>query len=210
MKPALILRTYAWLYNTILNYGPLTFRQINEMWMADKRLSDGEPMVRQTFARHRNDLEDILGVRIDCDKKHRYSIVSDQRSERNNWEVLLDSAINQMFTKGAEIHKKIILEPNFIENNYFMQILECMLRNVVVDFDYQQTKESIKHYQKVEPYYFRQCQEHWFLVGRISVGLFVPFCLDKILNLRRTNIKFRPKDGYSVKSCEEMKDFFGV
>ena len=99
MKPALILRTYAWLYHTILNYGPLTFRQINEMWMADKRLSDGEPMVRQTFARHRNDLEDILGVRIDCDKKHRYSIVSDLRSKRNNWEVLLDAAINQMFTK---------------------------------------------------------------------------------------------------------------
>ena len=71
MKPALILRTYAWLYHTIRNDGPLTFRQINEMWMADKRLSDGEPMVRQTFARHRNDLEDILGVRIDCDKLYR-------------------------------------------------------------------------------------------------------------------------------------------
>ena len=205
MKPALILRTYTWLYYTIRNYGPLTFSEINKRWMADKRLSEGHEMVRQTFARHRNDLEDILGVRIECDKKHRYYIASNQRSYDDNWALLLDAAIDQMLKK-SEIHKRIILEPSYVENNSFMQILECMLRNVIVEFDYQQSIETRMHYQKVEPYYFRQCQEHWFLVGRMRNGRFLSFALDRIINLRKTTLNFRFKDGYSVKSCKGLKD----
>lgn len=206
MKPALIIRTYTWLYYTILNYGPLTFNEINERWVADKRLSEGEKMVRQTFARHRSDLEEIFGVRIDCDKNHRYFIASEQQSFKNSWAIMLDAAIDQMLKKEAEIKKRIILEPKFIENNFFILILESMRKNVMVDIDYQSNEENITHYQKVEPYYIRQCTERWVLVGRMSDGQFLAFALDKILDLRKTNIKFRLKDGYSVKSCEELKE----
>ena len=119
MKSSLILKTYLWLYNIIRNYGPLTFNEINERWVADKRLSEGEKMVRQTFARHRSDLEEIFGVIIDCDKNHRYFIASEQQSFKNSWAIMLDAAIDQMLKKEAEIKKRIILEPKFIENNFF-------------------------------------------------------------------------------------------
>ena len=206
MKPALILRTYTWLYYIICNHGPLTFNEINEMWVADKRLSEGKKMIRQTFARHRNDLEEIFGVRIDCDKNHRYFIANEQQSYGNTWALMLDAAINQMLKRRSEIGKRIILEPKFIENNFFALILECMRMNVMVDIDYQSTEEILTHYQRVEPYYIRQCTEHWFLIGRMRDGSFLSFALDKILDLRKTDIKFEFKDGFSVKCCEETKE----
>ena len=99
MKPALILRTYTWLYYTIREFGPLTFNEINKMWKEEERLSEGNSMVRQTFARHRSDLEEILGVRISCDKRHRYYIKNDSLSYQNDRTILLNAAINQMLIK---------------------------------------------------------------------------------------------------------------
>ena len=74
MKSALIIKTYLWFYNIIRNYGPLTLNQINEMWMADTRISEGKPMIRQTFQRYRLDVEDVFGVSIGCDNENRYLI----------------------------------------------------------------------------------------------------------------------------------------
>lgn len=207
MKPALILRTYTWLYYTIREFGPLTFNEINKMWKEEERLSEGNSMVRQTFARHRSDLEEILGVRISCDKRHRYYIKNDSLSYQNDRTILLNAAINQMLIKDSEIQKRIILDPKLEENAKFDKILYCMLRNVMVDIGYQQDQETVKHYQKVEPYYFMQCHENWFMVGRMKCGRFFPFALDKIIELRRTKIRFRLEHGFSVKSCEDLKDF---
>lgn len=206
MKPALILKTYTWLYYTILEFGPLTFDEINEMWMEEVRLSDGNSMVRQTFARHRRDLEEILGVRIGCDKRHRYYIKDDLLSYHNDRTVLLNAAINQMIIKDSEIHNRIILDPKLEENAKFDKILYCMLRNVMANIGYLQDGGSIKYYEKVEPYYFVQCHENWYLVGRMKCGRFFSFALDKIVELKRTKVRFRLEHGFSVKSCEEMKD----
>lgn len=206
MKPALILKTYTWLYCIIRDFGPLTLNEINEMWVADKRLSEGQKMVRQTFARHRSDLEEILGVKIGCDKKHRYYIARNLRPYHDNLSIMLDAAINQMLIKDSEIHKRIILNPKLKGNAKFNKIVYCILRNVMVDIGYQQDKEPVKYYQKVEPYYFMQCHEDWFLVGRMKCGRFFSFALDKIKELRKTNIKFKLKQGFSVKSCEDLKD----
>ena len=92
MKSALILKTYLWLYNIIRNYGPLTLSEINEMWVKDTRFSEGKPMIRQTFSRYRNDVEDLFGVIIGCDKKSRYFIDSDELTKADKDASQLSSA----------------------------------------------------------------------------------------------------------------------
>ena len=89
MKPALLLKTYLWLYTIIRNYGPLTLNEINEMWMADTRLSEGKPMIRQTFSRYRSDVEDLFGVIIGCDRERRYYIKNRQLREADKKASLL-------------------------------------------------------------------------------------------------------------------------
>ena len=92
MKSALILKTYFWLYNIIRNYGPLTLNKINEMWVKDTRLSEGKPMIRQTFSRYRSDVEDLFDITIECDKQSRYYIKDSQLMEADQKASLLSLA----------------------------------------------------------------------------------------------------------------------
>lgn len=73
MKPLLILKTYAWLVNTIRNHGPISYKDILELWNND-RLSEGNNMVRQTFIHYKNDLEEFFNISIGCDRQYRYYI----------------------------------------------------------------------------------------------------------------------------------------
>ena len=207
MKPALILRNCLWLYNIIRNYGPLTLSEINEMWVADTRLSEGKPMIRQTFSRYRSDVEDVFRVRIECDKEHRYRINKRQLVEADNKASLLNSAEKNALAEMMQFYHRIILEPNFSVNIYFNIIVESMRKNVMLEIDYLQDDDSIAFHQKVEPYFVKQKQTHWFLMGRKRDGSFGSFDLAKIKELRITDRKFRLKYDAFVKLCETVADF---
>ena len=207
MKSALILKTYFWLYNIIRNYGPLTLSEINEMWVADTRLSEGKPMIRQTFSRYRSDVEDVFRVRIECDKEHRYRINNRQLVEADNKASLLNSAEKNALAEMMQFYHRIILEPNFSVNIYFNIIVESMRKNVMLEIDYLQDDDSIAFHQKVEPYFVKQKQTHWYLMGRKSDGSFGLFDLAKIKELRITDRKFRLKYDAFVKLCETVADF---
>lgn len=206
MKPVLLLKTYLWLYNNIRNYGPLTLNEINEMWMADTRLSEGNPMIRQTFSRYRRDVEELFGVIIDCDRDRRYYITNRKLREADNKASLLNSAEKNTLAGLMKFYHRIILEPNLSENIYFNIIVESMRKNVMVEMDYLQDDDSIVYNQLVEPYCVKQHGAHWYLLGRKSDGSFESFALFRIRELRITDIKFQLEYDECVKLCERMAD----
>ena len=208
MKPALLLKTYLWLYTIIRNYGPLTLNEINEMWMADTRLSEGKPMIRQTFSRYRSDVEDLFGVIIGCDRERRYYIKNRQLREADKKASLLSSAEKNTLARLMKFYHRIILEPNLSENIYFNIIVESMRKNVMVEFDYQQNDDSIVSHQLVEPYCVKQYGAHWYLMGRKSDGTFESFAFVRIRELRISAIKFQLEYDECVKLCEGVTNSF--
>ena len=62
-------KEYIWLVNTIHQARAITFSDINEKWL-ETDLSEGVPLSRTTFHRHRIAIEEIFGLYIDCDKKN--------------------------------------------------------------------------------------------------------------------------------------------
>ena len=207
MKPTLIFRNCLWLYNIIRNYGPLTLSDINEMWVKDSRLSGGKPLLRQTFSRYRSDVEDLFDITIGCDNKSRYYIEDSQLKEADKKASLLSSAEKNALAEMMQFYHRIILEPNFSVNIYFNIIVESMRKNVMLEIDYLQDDDSIAFHQKVEPYFVKQKQTHWYLMGRKSDGSFGLFDLAKIKELRITDRKFRLKYDAFVKLCETVADF---
>ena len=123
MKSALIIKTYLWFYNIIRNYGPLTLNQINEMWMADTRISEGKPMIRQTFQRYRLDVEDVFGVSIGCDNENRYYIKNRRLREADDKASLLSKSEKDTLTGLMDFYHRIVLEPKLSENIYFNMIV---------------------------------------------------------------------------------------
>ena len=71
MKPATLFREYIWLINTIHRHQRLTFEELNQHWMKTE-MSGGVAMARSTFNRHRDDIVDMFGIIIDCEKKGGY------------------------------------------------------------------------------------------------------------------------------------------
>lgn len=58
MKSYALFQQYIWLVNTIHKYKRLTFDEINR-YLLDSDMSDGVPIARSTFNRHRDAILDI-------------------------------------------------------------------------------------------------------------------------------------------------------
>ena len=60
MKTPALFKEYIWLVNTIDRAKRITFAEINERWLRTE-MSEGIPLSRTTFNRHKDAIEDILG-----------------------------------------------------------------------------------------------------------------------------------------------------
>ena len=65
MKASEIFRQYIWLTDTIFRSGGITLKELNERWVKTE-MSGGVPMIRQTFNRHREAIQDMFGINIEC------------------------------------------------------------------------------------------------------------------------------------------------
>jgi hypothetical protein len=71
MKVPAKFKEYIWLVNTIRKYKRITFAEINEKWL-ETEMSEGVELARSTFNRHKDAIEDIFGIYIDCDRNNGY------------------------------------------------------------------------------------------------------------------------------------------
>ena len=67
MKNATLFREYVWLVNTIARADRISLVEINEQWVKTE-ISGGLPFARTTFNRHKDAIQDIFGIIIDCDR----------------------------------------------------------------------------------------------------------------------------------------------
>ena len=63
-----VLEKYFWIVNTIYNKGErgLSLKELNDKWIHDENISNGEPLPRQTFDRWKGNILMMLGVNIEC------------------------------------------------------------------------------------------------------------------------------------------------
>ncbi|MBR5743994.1 MAG: WYL domain-containing protein, partial [Muribaculaceae bacterium] len=71
MKIPALFKEYIWLVNTIRRAKRISLAEINEKWI-DTDMSGGVPFARTTFNRHKDAIEDIFGIYIDCDRRDGY------------------------------------------------------------------------------------------------------------------------------------------
>ena len=73
-----LFKEYIWLVNTIKRARRITFAEIQEKWL-DTEMSGGVEFARSTFNRHKDAIQDIFGIYIDCDRKGVTSTISATR-----------------------------------------------------------------------------------------------------------------------------------
>ncbi len=67
MTTPTLFKEYIWLVNTIHQARSITLSDINKKWLTTE-MSGGVELARSTFNRHKIAIEDIFGIRIECER----------------------------------------------------------------------------------------------------------------------------------------------
>ena len=65
------IRQLIWLISTIKRNKRITLKDLNDKWVEEK-VADGNPLPRSSFNHYRDEIFDLFGLIMECDKLHRY------------------------------------------------------------------------------------------------------------------------------------------
>lgn len=212
MRHKELFKTYIWLIETINNYGPITLEQLGKLWLKST-VSDGVPMARSSFNRHREDIEDIFGIRFVCDRSNgwKYSIEDDGRldgSSAQNW-MINTLSVSNLIADSRCVHNRILLEYVPSEGSNLHQVVEAMKQSKKVCLKYRKYHSvDIKEYE-VEPYCLKLYHRRWYLLSRYSDSKeYRVFAFDRIVEATVSNTKFRIDKKFDASTY--FSECFGV
>ena len=211
MKTPVLFKEYIWLVNTIYQAGKISFAEINEKWLCTE-MSGGVEIARTTFNRHKDAIEDIFGIIIDCDKKEGFKYYIANKSVLRedtiqNW-MLSAMSVHTAVQEGISIQKRILLEEIPSGYKYLQPILEAMKSDHCISFTYQKYNDAeTKTYPVAEPYCLKLYKQRWYLRTKINQQ-FWTFSLDRIKSLDISAENFQIEKDFDAK--EHFHDYFGV
>lgn len=206
---------YVWVIKTLHNAGPrgITLADINEKWRDYTDLSRGEELPRQTFNRWKNELQEVFGVMIECERKggYHYFISNPESLERkglSGW--LLDTfATAGTLTGHMAIKDRILVEEVPSSHDFLEDIIDAMQHDRTLKITYRGFGKEKSHTFDVEPYCVKMFQRRWYLLARSPYyDKVLLYGLDRIENLSINKDKFKlPKD---FDAEEYFSTFFGI
>ena len=196
MKSYALFQQYIWLVNTIHKYRKLTLDEINQHWL-DTDMSEGLPIARSTFNRHRDAILDMFGVIIECDKKDgfRYYIYNSEVLEEDtiqNW-MLSTLSVNSILSESKGVSERILLEQIPSNGNNLNKIIDAMKRSVRIEVGYRKygSSESTST-MTLEPYFVKLFNKRWYVLVKFPepAGKLFTLALDRIVSLEVLEEKY--------------------
>ena len=212
MKPATLFREYIWLINTIHHHQRLTFEEINQHWMKTE-MSGGVAMARSTFNRHRDDIVDMFGIIIDCEKKggYRYYIGNAEvltEETIQNW-MLSTLSVNNVLAESRGVHDRILLERIPSDGEQLHSFIDAMKQSVRIILRYRRYGAEGSSLMLVEPYLVKLFNKRWYaLVRHPEDGGLFTLAFDRILSLELTATPFEYDTGFVPANW--FRDCYGI
>ena len=208
--------------NTIRKAGDdgITFAEINEKWL-ETELSEGVELARSTFNRHKDSIEDIFGLIIDCNRMngYRYFISNEEvlgEDSIQNW-MLNTLTVNNIIGEALTLQDRILLQPAPVEGDYLKMVIEAMKKSIKLAVDYRKYGDDEPRHLTFEPYCIKLFRQRWYILGhfhrnaiadRPEVDYFGVFSFDRILNMSLTDDKFQMDPSFNAQAYFE--ECFGV
>jgi len=204
-------KEYIWLVNTIYRARAITLAEINEKWLQTE-MSEGVPLSRTTFHRHRIAIEEIFGLYIDCDKKrgNKYFIGNREVLEEDsvqNW-MLSTMSVGNILSESHSLHNRILLENVPSGGEMLQQIIKAMKEYKKISIKYRRYGGHATRTFELEPYCVKLFVQRWYLLGHFADRGMAIFSLDRILEIKTSNEKFKFDEDFDAASY--FSDCFGV
>ena len=204
-------KEYIWLVNTIYQAKAITLAEINRSWMQTE-MSGGIEMARTTFYRHKNAIEDIFGIYIDCDKKNgnKYFIGNEQvlgEDSIQNW-MLSTLSVSSLLTESMSLNERILLDNVPSGGEKLNMVIKAMKESKKISITYRRYGGHATRTFDLEPYCVKLFCQRWYMLGRFADRGLATFSLDRMLEVKISNEKFKFDEDFDA--ANYFSDCFGV
>lgn len=212
MKSYALFQQYIWLVNTIHSAKKITLDEINKKWV-NTWISEGLPMVRSTFNRHKDAIEDMFGIYIECDKKDgfRYYIGNAEVLEEDsiqNW-MLSTMSVSGMLSDSKAVHDRILLETIPSNGDNLHTFIDAMKSSNRIHLTYHRYGAEYDTEMIVDPYCVKLFNRRWYALVRFKgKDSYFLLSFDRIKSLEVTDEKFTIDEDFDAATW--FKDSYGI
>ena len=205
------LKEYIWLVDTISQKEGISLADINEKWVKTD-MSGGVPYARATFNRHKDAIQDIFGIIIDCDRKdgYKYYIGNPEvlrEDSVQNW-MLSTLSVSNLVSESMSLQQRIVLENIPSGGKHLRQIIHAMKEEHVITVNYHRYRSSGCNTFTLAPYCVKLFRQRWYLLGKFKNGKMVVLSIDMIESIEEHSLNFKLDE--SVDAYAFFSECFGV
>ncbi|MDF9830603.1 WYL domain-containing protein [Parabacteroides sp. PF5-6] len=195
-----LFNRYVWLVDLIYRRGEITFEEINAYWQRSSLNLEGEDLPLRTFHNHRQAIEQMFDINIECDKRNGYKYYIEnmddmERGGVRSW-LLNTFAINNLINESHKLKQRILFEKIPSGQMYLTPILEAMRDNLSIEITYQSFWRESPNTFEIHPYCIKVFKQRWYVIGYSPYknNIFI-YALDRIKQIHTSENKFQlPKD----------------
>jgi hypothetical protein len=185
--------------------------EINEKWI-ETDYSGGVEFSRTTFHRHKIAIEDMFGIYIECDRKNgfKYYIGNEyvlQENSVQNW-MLSTLSVSSLLAESMSLNERILLENVPSGGEKLKMLIKAMKESKIISITYRRYGGHATRTFDLEPYCIKLFGQRWYLLGRFVDRGFATFSIDRMLEIKISNEKFKIDEDFDAASY--FSDCFGV
>lgn len=197
-----LLKKYLWLVQTLIRAGErgLSLEELGAKW--ESRF--GTEYARRSFNNHRAAIEEVFGIRIECNRSsRRYFIRSASDVTDGNAETawLINTfTVNNMLSLGKErLSGRVSVEDIPSGHRYLTTLLDAMLENREISIRYQKYTSEEPSVYTLRPYAVKEAARRWYVVGYCieRQGVRV-YGLDRFMGMEVSEKSFAMPAGFDV------------
>lgn len=194
-----LLNKYIWLIGVLVKAGDhgLSLPDITRQW----EWRWGSPYSRRSFCNHREAIEEVFGIRIECDRSTNCYYIPNGDSLTDSDSVaawMINSfTINNLLSLSKEhLSGRVSIESIPSGQRWLTTIMGAMESNNEIELSYRKYTSEESEILHVYPYGVKEHEKRWYLVGwckeRKAMRV---YGLDRIMSMELLQAQFQmPKD----------------
>lgn len=183
-----VYQQYVWLLDLINRHDGIQFRKISDAWQVSPLNETMSRLPRRTFINHLHKIREIFGVDIECTTGYNYRVVYSNDIDLDNAQqsLLAHLQLSNALFANPNMAGRISLD-GYLSFRYFTPLIGAMEQNKVVEIHHFNRAKDEHSYIKIEPYYIKQFESGWFVVGRdISKRAICAYAFTDIVAIRES------------------------
>ncbi len=197
-----LLQKYIWLVQTFIRAGErgLSLEEISDRW--EDRFDSAYS--RRTFNNHREAVEDVFGIRIECNRStNRYYVsgaedVTDENAE-NAW-LINTFTVNNMLSLGKErLSGRVSVEDIPSGHSHLVGVMEAMTENRELRITYRKYASDEAASYTIRPYAVKEYAKRWYIVAYcVERDALRVYGLDRVRDMELTGKPFPMPEDFDV------------